>query len=75
MRHLQQHRKRCIAVGDRAVDEQRCRALLHLFDDEPVGPVGAFQRIHLLTQFAVDHERIDRAGLDRADGFLGDVQP
>ncbi|MDY6984283.1 MAG: PHP domain-containing protein, partial [Pseudomonadota bacterium] len=66
VRHFQQHREGRVAVSDRAVVQQRRRALLHLFDDEPVRAIRTFERINLLTQFAVDHEGIDGAGL-RAD--------
>ncbi len=48
--YLEQHRERRVAIGDRAVDKQRCRALLHLFDYQAAGLFGALERIHLPGQ-------------------------
>ena len=54
-----------IRVQDDAARRDRRRAFVHLFDDQPVGPVGAAEGVDLLgPRFATDH-RVDAAQPDR----------
>ena len=54
-----------IRVQDDAARGDRRRALVHLFDDQPVGSVGAAEGVDLLgAGFAADH-RVDAAQPDR----------
>ena len=46
-------------------------ALIHSFDEHPVGVIGPLQGEHFLATAALHNNGIDVAGADGAQGLLG----
>ena len=70
-RSLEEVGEVAVAVEDGSVGTNRQGPLLHLLDQEAVGPLGGLQGIDALALGAVDHHRIDRSPADGLECLLG----
>jgi hypothetical protein len=60
-----------VAIENDAVGAERQGAFQHLFDENPIGLLGALETEDLIAVGTGDDERIDLAVADRGQRFLG----
>ena len=71
VRHVEHLGQALVAIEHRSIGAEHHRAFLHLLDKEPIGAVGALERVDLPTVLAVaDDEGVDVAAADGVDGLL-----
>ncbi len=69
-RHLEHVAKTAVTVKDGALGSKRRRAFFHLFDEQAISVVSAFERVHLLALRPGDYYSIHLATADGAQGLF-----